>query len=386
MNERERFDAIMHYKPVDRGLLYDFNFWDETIPEWYEQGLPRQVNRRNAYAWFGLDRSVGGGGPFDPVGAGVNVNMLPAFEHTVIEDRGDHEVVQQADGVRVLRKKHMGSIPQHLGHLLKDRASWEEHYKPRLDPHDPRRLPAAEALPELRKAWQDPDRPYPITVFCGSLFGRIRDWMGMEEVSYIVYDDPGLFEEMVATLADVTVNCLEKIFAAGAKFEIGAFWEDMCFNTGPLLSPPMFEKFLVPQYQRITSVLNANGVDIIWVDCDGKIDELVPLWLKAGVNTMFPIEIGTWGADPLKFRAEYGRDLRLMGGVSKHVLAGSKDRIDAEVRRLASLVEEGGYIPMPDHRVPPDVPYENYVFYCEKAREVWAGNVDLPPIREIVEV
>ena len=33
------------------------------------------------------------------------------------------------------------------------------------------------------------------------------------------------------------------------------------------------------------------------------------------------------------------------------------------------LVEEGGFIGFCDHRVPPDVPYENYFFYLEKVRE-----------------
>ena len=107
------------------------------------------------------------------------------------------------------------------------------------------------------------------------------------------------------------------------------------------------------------------------IDCDGKIDALVPHWLEAGVNTMFPIEVGKWGGDPVAFRAQYGKDLRLIGGVDKHVLAQSRDAIAREIDRLAPLVEEGGYIPTPDHRVPPDVPLENYLFYLERAKAVW---------------
>src|SRR6185369_15259089 len=98
MNHRERFVATMKYQPVDRAPLYDFNFWDETLPEWHRQGLPVNVTRANSAQFFGLDVSLGGGDR----GWGVpcNVGLVPAFEEKIIEDRGDHEVVQQGDGVR----------------------------------------------------------------------------------------------------------------------------------------------------------------------------------------------------------------------------------------------------------------------------------------------
>ena len=63
MNHRERFVATMHYQPRDRAPLYDFNFWDETIPIWHKQGLPATVTQANSRHYFGLDASLGGGEP-----------------------------------------------------------------------------------------------------------------------------------------------------------------------------------------------------------------------------------------------------------------------------------------------------------------------------------
>lgn len=380
MNDRERFVATMHYQPRDRAPLFDFNFWEETLPEWHKQGLLAWVDRSNSSEFFGLDESLFSSAPQrGRVGVDVRNSLLPEFEAKVIEDRGDHELVQQADGVRVLRRKYMSSIPMHDAHLLEDRASWNKHYKPRLDPHHPDRLPAN--WDAQVRAWTDPRRDWPIYLPGGSLYGWLRDWMGVENLSYVVYDDPAFFEEMLNTLADLTLHLFNKILSTGARFEACAIWEDMCYNGGPLLAPEHFKRYLVPQYQRITSLLHKHGVDVVWVDCDGKIDELIPLWLEAGVNCMFPIEIGTWDADPIEFRKQYGKELLLMGGVSKRVLARSKRDIEAEIRRLAPLVEQGGYIPMPDHRVPPDVPLENYIYYCRTARAVWGKGVNLPPAK-----
>ena len=375
MNERERFLATMHYQPRDRAPICDFGFWPETIEEWHKQGLPESVrypgyDARQTDAYFGMESLGGGPSP--------NIGLFPTFESKVLEDRGDHQLVQQGDGVVVLAKKYMGSIPHHHSHLLVDRDSWKKLYKPKLQADTPGRFPADWS--DWTGQWQDPNRQIPCLAWPGSLYGALRDWMGMENVSMVVYDDPAWFEEMVTTLGDLAVNGLEAAFAHGAKFDGACFWEDMCYNAGPLLSPVHFKRFMVPQYRRITELLRRHGTDIIWVDCDGKIDALIGLWLEAGVNCMFPVEVGTWGGDVVGYRRQYGRDLLMMGGFDKHILAGSKQLIEREIQRLTPLVEEGGYIGFADHRVPPDVPFENYLFYLKTVRRIWGKGIALKPV------
>ncbi|MGA7304514.1 MAG: uroporphyrinogen decarboxylase family protein, partial [Rhodothermales bacterium] len=87
-----------------------------------------------------------------------------------------------------------------------------------------------------------------------------------------------------------------------------------------------------------------------------------------------------WGADPVALRKQYGKDLLMMGGFDKKILRRSKEAIEAEVLRLTPLVVEGGYIGFCDHRVPPDVPLENYWFYLELVRERWGLGVNLRPM------
>jgi uroporphyrinogen-III decarboxylase len=207
--------------------------------------------------------------------------------------------------------------------------------------------------------------------------------MGLENISYIVYDDPKLFEEMVITVTDCILGTLTRILETGGQFDACGMWEDMAYNSGPLISPRHFDRYLVPQYRRITDLLHSYGVDVVWLDCDGKIDLLLPRWLDAGVNCMFPLEVGTWGTDPVALRKQYGPDLLMMGGFDKHILQGSKDDILREVERLTPLVEEGGYIGFADHRVPPDVTLENYWFYLETVRDLWGYGINLKPMGEL---
>jgi uroporphyrinogen decarboxylase len=272
----------------------------------------------------------------------------------------------------------MSSIPQPQHHLLQDRASWATHFKPRLDPAAAHRLPVDWA--ERVQGWQTQPSAKPLVLPGGSLYGWLRNWIGVENISYVLYDDPVWFEEMVETVADCIIGTLGRVLASGIRFDACGMWEDMAYNAGPLMSPRHFKKFLVPHYRRIADLLHRHGVDVLWLDCDGNIEALIPLWLEAGVNCMFPLEIGTWGADPIRYRQEYGPDLLLMGGFDKHILQGTKAQIKAEVERLAPLVEAGGYIGFCDHRVPPDVPLENYLFYLAQVREVWANGLDLKPM------
>jgi len=374
MNNRQRFYATMHYQPRDRSPIADFGFWEETILLWHEQGLPEEIyfdgSDNNTAAFFGMDFCI------DSLGTGVEVGLFPEFEEKIIEDHGNRIILQQADGVIVVRDRFMSSIPKPIAHTLVDRDSWDTFFVPRLDPENPLRFPID--WKDRIKRWEN--REEVLILPGGSLYGWLRNWMGMEELSYTVYDDPVFFETMISTVAECILGMLEKILESGIHFDACGLWEDMAYNAGPLLSPRHFKRYLVPHYRRIADLCRKFGVDVIWLDCDGKIDALLPLWLDAGINCMFPVEIGTWGADPVKFRQEYGKDLLMMGGFDKHILSRSQDDITREVYRLAPLVEEGGFIGFCDHRVPPDVPYENYLFYLETVRKVWGKDLNLPPM------
>jgi uroporphyrinogen decarboxylase len=74
--------------------------------------------------------------------------------------------------------------------------------------------------------------------------------------------------------------------------------------------------------------------------------------------------------DPLAIREKYGRALRLWGGVDKRELTRDKAAIDAHLRSLLPLVEDGGFIPTVDHLVPPDVPLENFNYYMERKQRL----------------
>jgi uroporphyrinogen decarboxylase len=372
MNDRERFMATMRYQPRDRCPIWDFGFWDETLVRWHGEGLPDDVaTNPQAARFFGMDE-------FD-TSCSVLTGLLPEFEQAVIRLDDQYRWVRRADGVTEKWHRHSTTIPEPTEFLLIGRDSWPE-YKKRLDPADPRRIPAdyAARLAEHR----DATRTYPLSIWAGSLYGRLRDWIGVTNLSLMLYDDRALVEEMVERLAQCVLAPLEKALKMareqGVTFDYASMWEDICFNRGPLLSPGMFHEMCGPWYRRITDLLRSYGCEVVQLDCDGKIDELMPTWLDNGVNCMFPIEMGDW-ADPVAMRRRWGKGLLMRGGFDKHVLARGPDAIRAEVKRLTPLVDEGAFIPHCDHRVPADVPMAHYLVYVEEAKRVWGQG--LPNLR-----
>jgi hypothetical protein len=132
-----------------------------------------------------------------------------------------------------------------------------------------------------------------------------------------------------------------------------------------------YKKRLQPDPARIARDIDKrHGVELYEVDSDGDLTALAGRWLDAGVDMLFPLEVGTFGGDARELRKKYGKELRLFGNFDKRVLAENHEAIQAEIERLLPLMKEGGYIVMPDHLIPPDVTLGDYRWYLDQIREL----------------
>lgn len=372
MNYRENVNAILHYQPFEKMPIVSFGYWGETVQKWADEG---HITREKAdgYCRYGdnseADRAIMKRLGFDfnwNSCYGGNVGLYPAFDRKVLEQKADGgQVIRDEQGLIVLVKPGVVSIPAEIGTTLTDREVWEKEYLPRLQ-WEAERIDTS--LFESLK--DDSQRQLPVGLHCGSLMGYMRNLLGVEELSYLYVDDPELYEEIANTLAGLCYQSVKAILETGGKFDYAHFWEDICYKNGPLVSPDGFRQIIGPHYRKITNLLKEHGVDIVSVDCDGWIDTLLPIWLENGVNTMFPIEVGTWNASIAPWREKYGKDLRGVGGMNKTVFARDYQAVDQEVERLRPLMELGGYIPCPDHRIAPDAKFENVQYYCEKMKSL----------------
>jgi uroporphyrinogen decarboxylase len=125
---------------------------------------------------------------------------------------------------------------------------------------------------------------------------------------------------------------------------------------------------MLPAYEELVDYLRQCSVELIMVDCDGRVTDLLPIWLDAGIDGTHPCEMAA-GSDPVSLR-RHSPSCRLIGGLDKRAIASGRDGVETELQRVMPVVKEGAYIPMLDHFVPPDVSYETYCHYVERRREL----------------
>lgn len=372
MNFRENTLAILNYEKFDKMPVVSFGYWRETALEWAEQGHITMEEAKDYQA--SGDNSAGDNSIMKKLGFDFNWNscisskcsVSPGFEKKILEKFPDgSQIVVQKEGLINKEKPGTVSIPSEIGTLLTGREAWEELYLPKLQMFDARvNIDAIKNMPDVK------DRQIPMGLHVGSLIGKMRDLLGVEEFSYLYVDDEELYIEIIDTICNLCYQCAKLALDTNSSFDYAHFWEDICFKNGPLVVPSVFKELVGPWYKKITSLINSYGINIISLDCDGMIDKLVPIWLENGVNTMFPIEVGTWHASIEPWRKLYGKELRGVGGMNKNVFTKDKAAIDEEIERLLPLMNLGGYIPCPDHRIPPNSKFELVQYYCDKMQNI----------------
>ena len=383
MNNKQRTHAVLNYEKYDRLPLVHFGFWQQTLEKWAHEGhisndLVRNEDPRTAIdevsKLLGFDFGWMMGGMYSMKPSSY---LFPPFEHKVIKTFDDGSMhVLNAEGAIELTKPGIESIKAEIDHLLKDRLSYQEQFKWRLKWCSERITQTPVYCGGKWLRFDEGGREYltagkmdyPYGLNCGSLIGIIRCYLGLTGLSYMQFDDEELLNEIIEDQAQVVYQNTEYALQTGVKFDYGHFWEDICYNGGPLISPDFFRKKIGPHYKRITDLFRRHNINLISADCDGKIDELIPIWLENGVNVMFPVEVGSWQANIAPWRQEYGQAVRAVGGVQKNVFAQDKKAVDDEIQRLRPLVDLGGYIPCPDHYIAPDAQWFLVRYYCNQMR------------------
>ncbi|MBC7234478.1 MAG: hypothetical protein H5T69_01445 [Chloroflexi bacterium] len=356
MNDLERFHACMRYETVDHAPFWYTGAWPETLARWQREGYDPET----------FDLSMGGDKRhvfskwFFP---------HPPFSRQVIAEDERHVLYVNHEGILMRERKDqpMSSMPQFVRFPVETRDDFGRFWRERMQPDLQQRIG-----PDWRETLiQARAKPCPLIIISdrwGGFFGPLRNLLGVEKLCTLFYDDPAFLEEMMDADAAFLIAMLEQILEV-VPIDAFIFWEDMAYKTAPLISPQMARRYMLPRYRRVVDLLERHQVPWIGLDSDGQIDPLIPVWLDAGLNVLYPFEVQA-GMDVLAVRKKYGRHLRLWGGVDKRALAAGPEAIGAELERLRPLIEQGGFIPHTDHSEPPDIPFAHHVYYMGKLAEV----------------
>jgi uroporphyrinogen decarboxylase len=343
----------------------EFGFY--CLERWYEEGLSKEENLAERFHY-----EPGGAHGLGQLGW-CEAAFCPYFETRVLEDRGDHEVVQDYAGRKVLyfKGRRDGFMPEYLDHPVKDRRTWEEDVKWRLDPSSPERVADLDA--RMAAAKRAAGRGLMISQGLIGGYMYLRSLIGPGDLLYALCDQPELIHDCMRAWFDLADSVIARHQQHVTIDEI-FFAEDICYNHGLLISPSMMREFLLPYYQQLIANLRSRQLDpsrrlYIHVDTDGFAVPAIPVYREIGLTTMSPFEVAS-GCDVVEIGRQYP-DLAIFGGIDKRVLAQGPAAIDAMVERiLPAMRARGGYIPTCDHGVPMEVSLANYEHYRKRCVEL----------------
>jgi uroporphyrinogen decarboxylase len=156
--------------------------------------------------------------------------------------------------------------------------------------------------------------------------------MGFERFFLRLVDDPAFVRQLLEARTEWCIAMFQRAASLGA--EVLVLGDDAGHRGGPMISPRMWSKFILPCHRRIVDALD---VPIIW-HSDGNVEPLLPMAIEAGFAGFHGLEPAA-GMDLARIKRKFGQDLVLIGNVDVRVLCDS----DLEAMRMEvdRCIEQG---------------------------------------------
>ena len=380
MNSRDRFNAILNFENGVENLKYEFGYWAGLLRKWKKQNFininnPSEILNDSDLIRISLpidskkeknlDKFFLNYFNLDPYPSKFPFDFSPLLPEKIVEENHEFKIIKDSYGATQKIIKEGTSVPMVLIYPIKNTEDFNS-YKELYNRDFKKRLP--ENWDDL--AVQLGSRDFPIRLggnpfgFCG----MPRHLMGDINYMLSLYDNPELIKDINDFYLDFAMSYWSEILS---KVEIDwvMIWEDMAFKTGSFISKESFKEFLTPYYIKFIDFLKQYGVKNIIVDCDGLVEELIPLWLEIGVTGIFPMEAVN---DLIKIRKNFPK-LQMLGGVDKRILIRDYQRdINKELEKISLIIKTGGFIPHIDHAIPMDADWHLFKEYREKLNDIIA--------------
>ena len=194
---------------------------------------------------------------------------------------------------------------------------------------------------------------------------------GFEKTLMNLSLEPLLMEAAIKRIEEFTLEFTRRSLEATKGLADMVFYgDDFSTQTGILISPEQWRRFLKPTYAKVFSLARSYGVKVWFHSCGQFIPVLGDL-VDIGMDVWETVQVHLKGNDPAMLKRDYGKHITFFGAISTQTTLphGTPDEVRAEVReRIRVLGERGGYICGADHGIMPDVPIENVEAMLDEAR------------------
>ncbi len=323
MDQKQRFLETLSGKEADRFPYFDLDPDEETVEKWHREGLPRKTS---VAEFFNLETHHS---------VGLTIRSYPYFE-------------KAAD-------------------LLTDPSSFARHY----DPDDPSRYDPD--FVERCGRLEQEGRVVYVDASGGGLLQMlgVGDWKSLVAASLALLEKPLMVADLLDRTTDFYCVCLERVLSK-VSVDYAAFYEPIAANTGPVISPAMFQRFAMPGYRKVLGLFEKFNVPLrILCTTGGNLTSLLPPLIEAGINGLWISNILNAGMEYAALRKTFGPDLALIGGIDSGALSQDGNAVRKTVEKTMSpLLESGRYLPCLDDRPRSNISFSQYKLFRELLEEI----------------
>jgi uroporphyrinogen decarboxylase len=192
--------------------------------------------------------------------------------------------------------------------------------------------------------------------------------MGLDNLLMNFLAEPELVEVTMEKVLRCNMRIVQRAIRAGA--EVIILGDDYAGNSGPLMSPALFARFVLPPLQRMIAMIHDEGAFCI-KHSDGNLYSLLDLIVSAqpdGINPIEPVA----GMELKKVKQLVGDKVCITGNIDcAHLLPhGTPEQVRAAVRQaIADAAPGGGYILTSSNSIHSSCTPQNFVAMVRACHE-----------------
>ena len=163
--------------------------------------------------------------------------------------------------------------------------------------------------------------------------------MGLVEFSMALYKNRSFVENMFEQFIEWNIKVAEKLTEAG--FDVLVCYDDIAFNTGPIIPLPIFREVFLPPMKKLAATFKLPWV---YHSC-GNVGKVFDDIMEFGMNGFNPFQPDV--NDIVEYKKKYGDRICVWGNIDlNHTLTrGTVEETIIEVKnKIKQLAPGGGYM------------------------------------------
>ncbi|MCL5669819.1 MAG: methyltransferase [Acidobacteria bacterium] len=212
-----------------------------------------------------------------------------------------------------------------------------------------------------------------LALFGGNLLESGQFLYRNDNFFMLLAGEPKKAHDFLDRLVEIHLANLEKFLGAvGPYIDIILFGDDLGMQSGPQISPAMYQEFFKPRHSLMWKRAKELADVKVMLHCCGGVRQLLPDLIDAGLDAINPVQITCTGMDSRELKREYGKDLVFWGGGCNTQEVLPKAAPEAIRRHVKKQIEifrpGGGFVFQQVHNILADIPPENVVAMLDAVR------------------